>query len=115
VIAAPPRFKPVEARVQAVHEGTGPADPPWVEYWYEYGVPTYIVRFEEPVGSLRAGGKVTLYANSKQPDMVTRERPPGNDIVTLILIVGASVGVLFISALVNCIFVFRKEKQHADT
>ena len=113
-IAAPPRCKPVEARVREIHEGAGPADPAWVEYIYEYGPLTYFVRFEEPVDSLRLDHEITLYANSKHPEMVMKEKPPESNIVTLILIVGSSVGVLFASTLVNCIFVFRKEKQHAD-
>ena len=114
VIAAPPRFKTVEARVREVHEGTGPEDPSWVEYKYEYKALTYLVRFEGPTGSLREGGKAPLHINVRQPDMVLRERPQGSEIVALILIAGSSVGVLFVGALVNCIFVFRKEKANAD-
>ena len=114
-MAAPPRFKGVEARVREVYEGAGPEDPSLAEFIYEYKAQTYLVRFEIPAGSLREGGKTPLYVNVRQPDMVMREKPQGREIVTLVLITGVSVGALFAGALVNCILVFRKEKEHDDT
>jgi len=113
--ASPARFKAVEASVKAVHEGEGPADPSWVEYWYEVGVPTYIVRFEEPVGSLRAGDTVTLYANIKRPETVRKDKPSVSGMEQLAWVTLIPVGLLFAGSLAKYILAFRKEKQHADT
>ena len=113
-LASPSRFKAVKARVEIVHESEGPADPSWVEYWYEFGVPTYIVRFEGPVNSLGEGDTVTLYANVRKPQTAMLEKPPGSNIELLVTITLASIGLLFVSTAVNCVIVFRKEKADAN-
>jgi len=107
-------YKPVKARVNALHMGAGAGDPPWVEYRYMYGDLTYIVRFEEPARALREGSRVTLYANARQPDQATKNKPAGSDLGVLLWIAIAPLALLFISALVNCIMVYRKEKKDAN-
>jgi len=113
--AAPPRLKAVEAQVKVIHEGEGPADPSWVEYWYEYGVPTYIARFEGPAGSLREGDRVTLYIDKKQPETVRKEPHPGSYTDLLAWITLVPVGLLFAGNLALWILASGKEKRHADT
>ena len=107
-------YKPVKARVHTLHESAGPTDPSWAEYRYTYGDLTYIVRFEEPVRFLREGRRVTLYANSKQPDHAMKDRPAGTNTMTLCWLVIAPVGLLFASTLINYLLIRRKEKKDAN-
>jgi len=115
VITAPPRYVPVDGYVRDYRVNDDPDDPDWVEFAYEYGSLVYFVRFDESVGSLQGGDIVTLYANSKQPELVAKEKPYSSDVRTLLWFALAPIGLMFAGAVVSCVFAFRKEKQHADT